>query len=231
MKKKKKIFALSDLHLDFTKEKDMQVFGEQWLDYENRIFKEWNIISNDDLLLIAGDISWAMHLEEAKKDLDRIEVMPGTKLMIKGNHDYWWSSINKIRSLDYKSIHFLQNDAIVFSDTRIAGTRGWLSPDDPNFTSADEKVFRRELIRLDLSLSYKLSKPYNKTIVMFHYPPFNRFGKPNEFEEILLKHEVDLVIYGHVHGNHYAPEGIFNNIKYVCSSADKLAFKPIEIEV
>lgn len=224
------IYAISDLHLDVTKEKDMNVFGDRWDDYENRIFKNWEIIQDDDLVLIAGDISWAMSLEDARKDLDRIDDIPGTKLLMKGNHDYWWSSLNKIKQCNFKSLHFLQNNSFVYKGTRICGTRGWISKDDPEFTDQDEKIFNRELNRLILSLDDK-KEDYEETIVMLHYPPFNKDGSPNEYEAIFKKYDIKTVMYGHIHGDHVnrTPEGIINGIEYICTSADKLEFKAILI--
>ncbi|MDO5027153.1 MAG: metallophosphoesterase [Tissierellia bacterium] len=225
------IYAISDLHLDHTKEKDMKIFGDGWQDYEEKIFKFWDIVDQDDLVLIAGDISWAMKIEDAKIDLDRIDSLKGKKIILKGNHDYWWTSLNKIRALGFESIEFLQNDALVFNNTRICGTRGWISRDDKDFTDHDEKVFKRELMRLELSLKYKLDQQYDQTIVMMHYPPFDRELKANEFEELFKKYGVDKVVYGHIHGKfaNFMPEGLINGIEYYCTSADKLGFKPILI--
>ncbi len=225
------IYAISDLHLDYTKEKDMSVFGDSWKDYEERIFEHWDVVGKDDLVLISGDTSWAMTIEEAKIDLDRIDKLKGQKIIIKGNHDYWWTSLSKIKSLGLESVIFLQNDAYVYGTTRICGTRGWISRDDKDFTDHDEKVFKRELMRLELSLKHKLDKSFDKTIVMMHYPPFDKNNKPNEFEQIFKKYGVDKVIYGHIHGKYaeYMPEGLINGIEYYCTSADKLEFKPILI--
>ena len=225
------IYAISDLHLDFTKEKDMSVFGENWQDYENKIIEYWDIVKDDDLVLIAGDISWAMKLDEAKIDLDRIDNLGGKKILLKGNHDYWWTSITKIRNLGFKSLLFLQNNAYVSNGVKICGTRGWIPRDNPDFSEHDEKIFQRELQRLELSLSTKVEDEHDEIIVMMHYPPFHRTNEPNEFEEILKKYGVSKVIYGHIHGQHAykMPEGIINGIEYFCTSADKLDFRPIVI--
>lgn len=226
------IYAISDLHLDYTKEKNMNVFGDNWQDYEEKIINNWHIINDDDLVLIAGDVSWAMRIEDAKIDLDRIDNLKGKKIILKGNHDYWWTSLNKIRELNFETIQFLQNDAFIFKDVKICGTRGWLSRDDKDFGDHDEKIFKRELIRLELSLQKKLDQEYNETIVMMHYPPFDKNNKPNEFEQLFKKYNVSKVIYGHIHGKHayYMPEGLINGIEYFCTSADKLEFKPILVK-
>ena len=182
------IFAIADLHLDITKEKDMSVFGGNWDNYEEKIFGNWNKnIKEDDLVLIPGDISWAMKLEDAKLDLDRIEKLNGTKIILKGNHDFWWTSLSKLNRLDYKSIYFLQNNSYRYKDTLIVGTRGWDSRDSIGFNDQDEKIFQRELIRLEISINDAINKnkDYDEIIAIMHYPPFDRKYLPNEFEEIL----------------------------------------------
>lgn len=226
------IYAISDLHLDYTKEKNMDVFGDNWQDYEERILKNWDIISDDDLVLIAGDVSWAMRLEDAKIDLDRIDILKGRKLILKGNHDYWWTSLNKVREMNFNTIEFLQNDAFIYNGVKICGTRGWISRDDKDFSEHDEKIFKRELLRMELSLQKKLDQEYSQTIVMMHYPPFDKNNNPNEFEELFKKYDVSKVIYGHIHGKYafFMPEGVINGIEYFCTSADKLEFKPVLIK-
>lgn len=206
----------------------MDVFGGNWQDYEEKIIKYWNLVNEEDLVLIAGDISWAMKLEEAKIDLDRIDVLNGEKIMLKGNHDYWWTSLNKINELNLKTIKFLQNNAYVYNKTKICGARGWISRDSKEFSEHDEKVFKRELARLELSLKHKVKEDYEEIIVMMHYPPFDRYNKPNEFESIFHEYGVKKVIYGHIHGDyvHEMPEGIINGVEYFCTSADKLDFIP-----
>lgn len=225
------IYAIADLHLDYTKEKDMGVFGDNWEDYENRIFKNWEKIREDDLVLIPGDISWALRLEDAKIDLDRIDRLAGRKILLKGNHDYWWISLNKLSKLGLETIGFLQNNSFVYKNTRICGTRGWISTDEKDFSDHDRKVFDRELARLELSLQDKVSESYDETIVIMHYPPFFKDGRPNEFEDIFHKYGVSKVIYGHIHGPraHYMPEGQIHGVEYFCVSADKLAFDPVII--
>lgn len=225
------IYAISDLHLDYTKDKDMNIFGENWQDYEEKIIEYWDVISDDDLVLIAGDISWAMKLEDAKIDLDRIDKLKGKKILLKGNHDYWWTSISKIKDLGFESLLFLQNNAFVTHGVKICGARGWIPRDYPEFDEHDEKIFLRELQRLELSLQSKVDGDYDEIIVMMHYPPFYRTNQPNEFEEILKRYGVTKVIYGHIHGQHAftMPEGLINGIEYFCTSADKIDFRPLLI--
>lgn len=226
------IYAISDLHLDITKEKDMNVFGGNWNDYENRIFKNWEKINDDDLVLIPGDISWAMSIKDAFKDLYRIDMLKGQKILLKGNHDYWWSSISKLNNLDLPSIHFLQNTSFVYKGVKICGTRGWNPRDYSDFNSHDEKIFQRELLRMELSLSHKVDESFDEIIVMMHYPPFNKDNTPNEYEDLFKKYKVTKVIYGHIHGEHanHLPKGLINGIEYFCSSGDYINFDPILIK-
>lgn len=221
------IYGLSDLHLDSTGDKSMEVFGEAWKDYENRIISNWNtIVEEDDLVLIPGDISWALKLEEALDDLRLIDSLPGKKILMKGNHDYWWKSLTKLKDLDLTSIDFLQNNSFEYKDISIAGTRGWSSRDSLGFSENDEGIFKRELIRLDLSLSSV--EPGRDIIAMLHYPPFDRYFKPNEFGQILESYKVKTCVYGHLHaeGLRGVVEGKIGGIEYKCLSADFLNFMP-----
>ncbi|WP_282926793.1 metallophosphoesterase [Helcococcus kunzii] len=229
------IYAIADLHLDITKEKDMSVFGGNWDNYEEKIFGNWNdIVSPDDLVLIPGDISWAMKLEDAVLDLDRIDKLNGKKIILKGNHDYWWTSLKKLNELNYKTINFLQNNSYLFDNTLIVGTRGWESRDSSNFSDDDEKIFLRELNRLELSISsgLKTYKEYDEIIAILHYPPFDKKLKPNEFEEIFKKYNIKKVVYGHIHGAaaQHMPQGKINNIEYYCVSGDLIDFKPVALK-
>ena len=141
------IYALADLHLDYTEEKSMEVFGEAWENYQERIFTNWeNKIKDTDTVLIPGDISWAMDIKNAEIDLKKIDRLPGRKIMMKGNHDYWWSSLNKLNKLGLESIEFLQNNSFEVEDFLICGTRGWISRDSKDFTDHDEKIYKRELL-------------------------------------------------------------------------------------
>lgn len=229
------IYAIADLHLDITKEKDMSVFGGNWENYEEKIFGQWNtIVGDDDLVLVAGDISWAMKLEDAKLDLDRIDKLNGRKIILKGNHDYWWDSLAKINALGYKSLEFLQNNSFKYENSLIVGTRGWESRDSSSFTEDDEKVFQRELFRLDLSIQDAINKynDFDDMIVMMHFPPFDKQLNSNEFEKIFIKYGIKTVVYGHIHGAaaYRMPQGIINGIKYYCVSGDLIDFKPVHIK-
>lgn len=222
------IYSIGDLHFDHSKQKPMDIFGDNWVDHDQNIIDNWNkLINEDDLVLIPGDISWALKLNEAKGDLDIINKLPGTKIMIKGNHDYWWNSLSKLNNLGLQSIYFLQNNSYVYNDVGITGTRGWYSKDSEGFTTDDERVFNRELNRLEISLK-SLNKQVEKKIAMIHYPPFNMDLTTNEFVDIMIDNKVDICVYGHLHseGHKYAVEGEINGIYFHCVSSDFIDFKP-----
>lgn len=224
------IFTIGDLHLDSTGEKPMDIFGDNWLNHEDQIMDNWKkIIAEDDLVLLAGDISWALKLEEAYEDLKRIDELPGRKIMIKGNHDYWWDSLNKINNLELKTIDFIQNNSFIYNGIAIAGTRGWFSVEDEN-DEQNKKIFTRELNRLKLSLE-SIKDQVDKKIVMIHYPPFNMDLNPNEFVDIMKEYHVDICLYGHLHaeGHKYAIEGKIQGIDFHCISSDFIDFMPKKI--
>lgn len=225
------IYSISDLHLDHTDEKPMSVFGEKWDDHDKVIKENWmNMIKEDDLVLIAGDISWALKPEESYEDLKWIDGLAGTKVLSKGNHDYWWASLKKINDFGLKSLNFIQNNSFVFNDIGIAGTRGWSSIFGGEDIENDKKIFDRELHRLKLSLE-SLPKGLKKIIVMLHYPPFDIKLEPNEFVDIMLEYKVDICIYGHLHGDghKYVVEGNIKGIEFHCTACDFIDFIPKKI--
>ncbi|KRQ87970.1 Calcineurin-like phosphoesterase [Caloramator mitchellensis] len=220
------IYALSDLHLSFASDKPMNVFGEMWEEHFLKIQENWNSkIEEDDLVLIAGDISWALKLDEALPDLEFIHNLRGKKVLIKGNHDYWWTSITKLNSL-YDDMYFIQNTSYTFENYSICGTRGWINIDDKE--EKDVKIYNRELIRLKLSLE---SAKESKKIVMMHYPPITKISKAQEFIDVLKENNVEKIIYGHIHydARHICFNGIYEGIEFICSSADIINFDPIRI--
>lgn len=226
------IYAIGDLHLDHTKEKSMDIFGENWIDHEEQIFENWKEnVKEEDIVLLPGDISWALKPEEVYNDLKRIDDMPGKKIMIKGNHDYWWQSLKKLKDMDFKTIDFIQNDACEFNNIGIYGTRGWNPRDTDGFTEQDEKIFLRELNRLELSL--KSLEKKEKKIVMLHYPPFNINSSSNEFVDIMNEYDVDICLYGHLHadGHKYIIEGNIRDIEFYCVSSDYINFKLRQIDL
>lgn len=222
-----KIFAIADLHFDSKKEKPMNIFGDNWIDHENKIMDYWKeTVGKEDLVLIPGDISWAVKLNDAMDDLMKIDALPGKKIIGKGNHDYWWSTSNKLDNLELKTIKFLKNNSYTYNGAIICGTRGWDTMEDHSQLD-NEKIYLREMNRLKISLEE--SKKSNKEIIaMLHYPPFNSEGTPNEFFQILKNYNIGICIYGHLHGEEghkIAREGIIENITVHCVSSDYMDFK------
>ncbi|WP_066503786.1 metallophosphoesterase [Abyssisolibacter fermentans] len=222
------IYAIGDTHFDFTNKKPMGIFGEKWIDHDKKIIDNWKqTVKEEDLVLIPGDISWALKLKEAYNDLNIIDKLPGKKVLIKGNHDYWWETKAKLKALDLQTIEFIQNDCFIYNNIAIFGTRGWLSKDSDEFKQKDIKIYSRELNRLELSLSSLKDKDVDKKIVMIHYPPFNIDSTPNEFVDVMKKYGVDICLYGHLHseGHKYVTEGIIKDIDFQCVSSDFIDFK------
>ena len=224
------IYAIADLHLSLTSEKPMDVFGEAWRGHAEKLERNWRErVQKDDLVLIPGDISWAMQLSAALPDLSFIGDLPGKKILLKGNHDYWWSAIGRVRATLPAGMRALQNDSIVEAGIGICGSRGWLCPGSSNFSQDDEKIYLRELDRLSLSLQ---SLPQVETkIAMLHFPPFSDKDRASSFTERLEAAGVKIAVYGHLHGeaNRYAFEGEKNGVYYHCVAADKLDFTPKRI--
>ncbi len=224
------IYAIADLHLSLTAEKPMDVFGEAWRGHAEKLERNWReTVKDEDLVLIPGDISWAMQLQAALPDLSFIGALPGKKILLKGNHDYWWSAIGRVRASLPTDMRALQNDSIVEAGIGICGSRGWLCPGSSNFSQDDEKIYLRELDRLSLSLQ---SLPQVETkIAMLHFPPFSDKDRGSGFTERLEAAGVKIAVYGHLHGeaNRYAFEGEKNGVYYHCVAADKLDFTPKRI--
>jgi predicted phosphohydrolase len=198
----KRVFAIADPHLSKANPKPMDIFGPHWAGHAALFFERWReVVHDDDLVLIPGDISWAMRLEEALEDLRDIAALPGTKVLLRGNHDYWWPSISKLRSVLPRGMYALQNDALKFGTLVVAGTRGWVVPGSNEADEQDEKIYRRELERLKLSLRLAKSLGGEKLIVMLHYPPTNLRLEPSGFTELLLDAKPDVLVFGHLHGD------------------------------
>ncbi|MDO5708268.1 MAG: metallophosphoesterase, partial [Andreesenia angusta] len=216
-----------------TGEKPMDVFGGAWENYEERLFNNIEqMVNDDDILLLPGDISWALKLNGAIDDLNTIDKFPGRKYISKGNHDYWWGTINKMSELNLKSIKFVQTNSYIDNGVGICGTRGWTAKDSETFSEKDLKIFNRELNRLKLSLESLENKDLNLKIAMIHYPPFNfSTGEPNEFAKLMSEYEVDICIYGHLHaeGHKFAREGNFDGVNYHLVSCDYLNMIPKRI--
>lgn len=227
------IYAISDLHLSFNTNKPMDIFG--WNDYEEKISQDWRTnVKEEDLVLLAGDFSWEMKLENTYKDFQFINNLPGKKLLLKGNHDLWWTTLKRMREFlkekEFNNIDFIYNNSYEFENYIIAGTRGW------NLVSEnidDKKIKDRELLRLENSIldgiqKYGEDKPI---IVCMHYPPLLKDLKNNEFTKILEKYNVKYCLYGHLHGKSHMNvfDGIYNNVNYKMVSCDYTGFKLIKI--
>ena len=227
-----KIFAISDLHLSHTGDKAMDIFGRHWNNHWQKIRQDWmEKVTPEDVVLVAGDISWAMHLEEALPDLAAIGELPGRKIMIKGNHDYWHNSLQKTRDSLPEGMYFLQNDCIRLGDVVFAGSRGWRQRDD-SYTERDEKLYARELERMRLSLE-KAGKMGDRIFVLTHYPPFDQKRGQTPMTDLLARFGVDTVVYGHVHG---APLRLLDfsdmemdGVRYVMTSCDYTGFRLREL--
>jgi uncharacterized protein len=226
-----KVFAISDLHLSGHTPKPMEVFGKQWQGHWNRIQQSWQeTVTQEDAVLIPGDISWAMTLEHAKVDLNEIAQLPGIKVLLRGNHDYWWDSINRIRSTLPSGMYAIQNDCLRLGSAVICGTRGWTCPGSSVWEGGnDEKIYLRELVRLRLTLDAAAKKrlPNDRLIAMLHFPPFNERLEPSGFTQLLEEFGVQTAIYGHLHGfsGRNAFEGELRGVQYQMVSCDYLDFK------
>ena len=231
-----KIFAIGDLHLDSVVDKPMDVFGPGWDDHFERIKNDWNSkVTENDLVLIPGDISWGMRESEAKPDLDLVSLLPGKKIITRGNHDYWWNSISKVRALLPEGMFALQNDAIKIDNVVICGTRGWTVPNTPeDFKDDDDKkIYLRELIRMEMALQdlEKKRKDGDFAIAMIHYPPFNAKLNDSVFTSLFEKYKVDVVVYGHLHGKNCRACKFVekNGVKYYLTSCDQVNCELVEI--
>ncbi len=231
-----KIYAISDLHISTNTDKPMDVFGGNWVGYLDKIKADWQKkVSAEDIVLIAGDISWAMNIEDAKEDLDFFKDLNGKKVFIKGNHDFWWSGIGKVRDIMPENCFALQNDSIRFDGVVICGSRGWAVPGSPDFDEKDRKIYSRETERFKLSLksAEKLIQSGDKLIAMIHYPPFNVKRESSAFTDIFEEFNVHSVIYGHLHGKNVRADKLVikNGVKYYLSSCDMVDNKLTEIEL
>ena len=239
-----KIFAIGDLHLPGGDKKPMDVFGAHWENHFERIEKDWRErVADEDVVLIPGDISWAMQLEPALEDLRRISQLPGRKLILRGNHDFWWSSLTQLRCSLPENMHAVQNDAYDAGDVVFCGSRGWTLPQAGNTevgqgkaASQDEKIYRREVMRLEMSLKAAKRLAGDRPIfAMMHYPPllpeYARGG--TEFTRLMTEYGVVRCVYGHLHGPSVQRgyNGLYNGVQYDLVSCDALGFMLREVSI
>lgn len=224
------IFAIGDFHLSGEPPaKPMEVFSPAWANHFNKIRAAWlPLVAEDDTVIICGDTSWAMSLGAALPDLNRIATLPGRKIILRGNHDYWWSSLKKMQQATENKFMFLQNNFFACGDIAVCGTRGWLLPSSDAFTDDDRHIYEREGIRLENSLSAAAKAGYTKFIAALHYPPLYRAGEATLFTELLHKYGVTHCVFGHIHGTDAANifEGNDNGITYKLVSCDTQNFTP-----
>lgn len=229
-----KVYSISDLHLSINSNKPMDIFGPVWENYLADIEKSWNdLVTDDDIVVIPGDISWAMYLEDAVEDLKYISQFKGKKVLLRGNHDYWWKSISDLRNHLPEGMYAVQNDAVKFGNIIICGTRGWVVPETTHKTPEDEKIFKRELIRLELSLkeAVNMREEGDILICLTHFPPFNYKREDSPFTDLMEKYGVNKAVFGHLHSYDKRQKLIQNKngIDYYLTSCDLVGNKLVEI--
>ena len=222
------LFAIADLHFAFSVDKPMDIFGENWKNHSEKIISSWKEhITEEDTVLLPGDLSWGMRIDEAAADLDVIYSLPGRKILLGGNHDYWCSSLSKMQQRYGAHFEFLQNDCIMVEDIAVCGTRGWLLPSAESFSDADRKIYNREGIRLELSLQQAHKMQAQQIITAFHYPPLFARTEHTCFTNLMLRYGVQHCVYGHIHGENHIPvfEGLREGINYKLVSCDTQGFQ------
>ena len=232
-----KLYAIGDLHLSTTSNKPMDIFGAGWEGHFEKIKKDWQEkVTDEDVVFIAGDISWAMILPEALPDLQAIAPLNGRKIFVRGNHDYWWSGITKVRAAaPDESFYFLQTDALRLEEGIVlVGSRGWTCPGSPDFSAQDEKLYLREAERFRLAFAdaAKLKREGDKLVAIMHYPPFSSKCEDTLFTKLMEENGVSAVVFGHIHGAAYFPlKTTKNGVDYYLTSCDKSGFKLTRVQL
>lgn len=229
-----RLFAIGDLHLPGGDDKPMDVFGDHWENHFARICEDWRArVTPADCVLIPGDVTWAMQLKNAVPDLNAIAALPGRKVFVKGNHDYWWASLTQVRSVMPEGCEALQHSALDLGPCVVCGTRGWVFPTgDAPLAREDERIFHREVQRLELALQAAIKLAVNRPIVvMMHYPPLYAMERDTAFTRLLAQYPVTDVVYGHLHGAgiRIGFNGEDHGIRYHLTSCDSLGFRLAEI--
>lgn len=225
------LYAIGDLHLCLGAPKPMDVFGGNWIGYMEKLKEGLSVIRPEDTTVLLGDLSWALDLQQATADFAWVDQIPGRKIILKGNHDYWWSTTAKFNKFcqenGFTNQFILNNNHYEYEGWAICGTRGWFFEEEKSGTH-DEKVFRRELIRLETSLQSAGELP---KIAFLHYPPKYKGYECPEILELLRKYEVRRCFYGHLHGASHslALEGQWDGLEYKLVSADKMDFRPFPV--
>ena len=228
------IFIIGDLHLSFGTDKPMNVFGGNWENHTEKLKEDWlKKVNQEDTVILAGDFSWATYLKDTYKDFEYIKELPGKKILLKGNHDYWWTTVTSMRNYlnenNFENIDFVYKNSYLVENKIIVGTRGWTLNDTENA----EKMVNREVSRLELSIKDAIEKYGENTeiICVIHYPPITKINTKNKFTELMNKYNIKRCYYAHLHGNSHkeAVEGILDGIEYKLISGDYLDFKLVEI--
>ena len=227
------LYAISDLHLPLGINKPMDIFGKKWENYVDRLYENWqNTVKKEDTVVLPGDFSWATYLEESKADFDFLNSLNGKKILFKGNHDYWWTTMNKMKKFvaenGYENIEFLQNNSFDYGNISICGSRGWNTPMG-NMSEDDQKIYDRELQRLDLSV--KSAKNPDNVIIFTHFPPILKDYRENAMVDFMKSNNIKSCIFGHIHssGIRNAVEGNIDGINYTLVSCDYREFMPVQI--
>ena len=221
------LYAIGDTHLSLASDKPMDVFGGGWEGYVDKLREGFRAVRPEDTVVLCGDLSWAMGLEEGARDFAFLDALPGRKLLLKGNHDYWWNTSAKMNRFfaehGWKSLNILHNNCYEYGEYALCGTRGWFYEE-----KGEQKVFKRELIRLEASLKAAGERP---KLVFLHYPPRYRGYECPEILDLLKRYEVRRCFYGHLHGGSHAlaMEGLWDGVEFRLTSADYLGFHPYRV--
>ena len=225
------LYAIGDTHLSLGSDKPMDVFGGGWTGYVDKLREGFKLVSPEDTVVVCGDVSWWMSLEEAKPDFSFLNALPGArKLLLKGNHDYWWTTDSKMQAFfaenGFSTLDILHNNCHFYEETALCGTRGWFYEEDRGEHSA--KIFNRELIRLEASL--KAAGERNK-LCFLHYPPLYQGYRCQEIINLLEQYQVQTCCYGHLHGGSHrlAVTGRQGEVEYRLIAADYVGFRPVRI--
>lgn len=227
------LYTIADLHLACAVAKPMDVFGGRWQDYMTKIDVRWRaLVQPEDTVVIGGDVSWGIDFKQAKADFAYLDRLPGRKLILKGNHDLWWSTVSKMRAFvaenNFQNIDFLHNNCFLYEDIALCGTRGWFFEED--FKQAhDEKIFRRELMRLEMSLKCGRDSGAQEIYCFLHYPPLYTNFRCGEIIDLMRRFGVRRCIYGHLHSEslRWAVEGVHEGIEFTLASGDHVDFTPV----
>ena len=224
------LYAIGDTHLSLGSNKPMDVFGGGWTDYVDKLRRGFEVVEPEDTVVLCGDISWGMSLEEAREDFAFLDGLPGRKLLMKGNHDYWWTTAQKMRRFfqenEFSTLELLHNNCHAYGDVALCGTRGWFYEEDRGEHSA--KIFNRELIRLEASLK---AGGEREKFCFLHYPPLYQGYRCQEIIDLMERYGVTRCYYGHLHGGSHrlAVSGLRGKVEYHLVAADYLGFQPEKI--